>query len=212
MSWTYTGGDSGIGLFGACVRAGAPMVFTPGMRILEIGCNEADWLTQAHQAWPTAILTGIDQRCSHPGVNGNILRQTADALDGSIFEPETFDAVVMVSALEHMGLGHYGDHKDRDGDTKVMTNVWKWLKPGGFIYFDVPYDPTGYKVLGTECRIYNDDERWNRLWVRPLVDAKGKARWLWDGYVSAHHPSTLIEKPTVAHTRYWYWATVWLKV
>jgi SAM-dependent methyltransferase len=63
-------------------------------------------------------------------------------MDSHLFAPETFDAVVMLGALEHFGLGFYGDPIDDDGDTKTMQNIARWLKPGGWVYFDVPCQPT----------------------------------------------------------------------
>jgi hypothetical protein len=49
---------------------------------------------------------------------------------------------VLLGALEHFGLGFYGDPIDDDGDTKTMQNIARWLKPGGWVYFDVPCQPT----------------------------------------------------------------------
>lgn len=213
MSWCYTQGDPGLTLFTAALNAGAPMGFAPRMRVLEIGCCEADWLHKAHEAWPDVDFVGIDTRA--PDVvsgDGKVTRMRRDARDATLFEPVSFDAVVSVSAIEHIGLGHYKDPKDPDGDTAAMANVWRWLKPGGWVYFDVPYDPTGYRVLNTECRIYDDAARWSRLWVEPLAAAKASAQWLWDGYVDSTTPGRLIEKPTTPAKRYWYAASVWRKV
>lgn len=205
MTWHYMGGDAGIALFDAALRDGAPMAFTPGMRILEVGCNESDWLERARDTWKGTEFLGIDSRAKPE----RALR--ADAMNPDVFAPESFDAVVSLSAIEHIGLGHYGDPKDPDGDTKAVANIWRWLKPGGFIYFDVPYNPTGYSVLNTECRIYDDDALWTRLWQVPLTMAKGRAQQQWIGYVDSMAPGTLIEKPTVKAKRYYYAASVWKK-
>ena len=201
--------DPGIGLFHTCLSAGAPMAFEPGMRILEIGCCEADWLSEARRAWPEIDLVGIDTRAVTGG-RGDTYK--ADAMDTSVFPAESFDGIVSLSAIEHIGLGHYGDPVDPDGDTKAMANVFRWLKPGGWVYFDVPYDPTGYQVKGTECRVYDDDALFERLWMQPLADAKARARWLWDGYVHAKAVRELLDKPTVAAQPFYYRACVFRKV
>src|SRR6185503_14384694 len=119
--------------------------FNPGAKVLEIGCAEADWLTPMKATRPDLHLTGIDWRgCKRPGADalmrGNVLEQS--------FERRCFDAVVLISALEHIGLGHYEkDPTDADGDIACMRRVWQWLKPGGFVYFDVPWNPDpGYRV------------------------------------------------------------------
>lgn len=210
MSWQYSCGDAGISLFTACLNAGAPMLFTDGMRVLEVGCNESDWLERAGKTWPSCEFIGIDTRANEKQ-GGNVTRLRMDARSDASFLPQ-FDAIVSLSAIEHIGLGHYGDPKDPDGDTKALANCWRWLKPGGWLYFDVPYDPTGYRVLNTECRIYDDKAVWDRLWRCPLEQAKASAQWRYTGYVDSKTPGTLIEKPTVAAQRYYYAAFCWQKV
>lgn len=210
MAWTYDGRDPGLRLFTAALQAGAPMPIAPGMRVLEIGCCEANWLDAARDAWPEVDLVGIDTRMQDR-TTGRVVRRNADARDPRLFSPATFDAVVSVSAVEHIGLGHYGDPRDPDGDTQAMTNIWGWLKPGGWVYFDVPYDPTGYAVLNTECRIYDDQAIWDRLWHQPLVEARAHGDQRWEGYVDSKAPGQLVEKPTVKAARYWYAAHVWQK-
>lgn len=208
--WAYGGRDIGITLFDACLKAGAPISFRPGMTVLEVGCCESDWLEQAAEAWPPCLFVGVDQaprNTDHPRVQ--VVR--GDVRNADLFQPESVDAVVSLSALEHIGLGHYGDPVDPEGDTQALANIWRWLKPGGWVYFDVPYDPTGYRVLGTECRVYDDAARWTRLWQEPLTQAKGRAQWRWEGYVASHTPGTLIPKPETAHRRFWYAAMVWHK-
>ena len=193
------------------------MVFQPGMRVLEVGCQEANWLALASEAWPDCMFTGIDTREDHrPG--GTRLR--LNAIDPNIFPPESFDAVVSLSAIEHVGLGHYGDPVDPDGDSKAVANIWRWLKPGGWFYFDVPYDPTKYYLLGkhqTEARVYDDLAILDRLrWSSVLVPdgSRTLSVWLPDPYYrfsDSVTPGMLIEKPTEPAKRYYYVAMVWRK-
>lgn len=107
--------------------------------VLEIGCAEADWQTPMLALRPDLHITGVDWRkCDRPGrtIQGDILAPT-------LFQPATFDAIVSVSAIEHVGLGAYeGDPCDRDGDRRAMENACRWLKPGGWMYLDVPYGDT----------------------------------------------------------------------
>lgn len=202
--WMYDGGDPGIQLFTACLDGGAPIRIEAGMRILEVGCCESDWLQRAHEAWPQTRFIGVDLRAktrigrSHMTIPGNVL-------EPDIVEPESCDAIVSLSAIEHMGLGHYGDPLDPDGDARVVLNCWKWLKPGGWLYFDVPYDPTGYRVQGTECRVYDTVALVDRLgtrWTGP---------WRWTGYCASDNARTLIPAPQEPHHRFWYTAMVWQK-
>jgi hypothetical protein len=50
------------------------------------------------------------------------------------------DAVVCVSALEHVGLGAYGETATAgDLDRQILERFGDWLKPGGEIAFTAPY-------------------------------------------------------------------------
>jgi len=51
------------------------------------------------------------------------------------------DSVSCLHAIEHFGLGRYGDPLDHDGFTKGMENIYKICKPGGKIYLSLPIGP-----------------------------------------------------------------------
>lgn len=195
----YEGNDPGICLFLASLQAGAPMPITSGQRVLELGCCEEDWLHEiGHARWPQTHFVGLDWRA--PDVvdaDGMVTRIRGNGLDPDRFAPESFDGIVSLSAVEHFGLGHYHDDPaDVDGDTSIIANCWKWLKPGGWLYFDVPYDPRKTWTNGTEYRAYDYWGLWDRLWVDPLVRAKAKAQWLWTGYAPADDCRQLCAQPT----------------
>lgn len=48
------------------------------------------------------------------------------------------DSVSSLHAIEHFGLGRYGDPLDPDGHLKALENIYNLLKPGGKFYFSVP--------------------------------------------------------------------------
>lgn len=146
------GSDGCIQLF-AFASARFARQIPHGGRVLEIGCAEADWLTPMKAARPDLHLTGIDVRkAKRAGADEIVL---GDALTHE-FPEASFDAIVFVSALEHVGLGHYGDPVSPDGDTEVMRRCRRWIKPTGWVYADVPYLPDEYTVCGTSHRIYDD--------------------------------------------------------
>lgn len=167
-AWTALTGDCCVSMFGAVYDTGA-LVFPPGARVLEVGCAEGDWQTPMLAIRPDLQITGIDWRyCDRPGqfVMGDVL--THD------FPNASFDAVVGVSSIEHIGLGHYQqDPLDPDGDRHCMARVVRWLKPGGRAYFDVPYGPS-YEVRGTSYRVYDDQALRERLLVPGLREDR---RW-----------------------------------
>lgn len=117
--------------------------FPQGAKVLEIGCAEADWQTPMLALRSDLDIAGIDWRtCERPGktIQGN-------AMLCEQFPKESFDAVVSISAVEHIGLGHYdNDPRKERGDCVTMRNAHLWLKPGGWMYLDVPYADDGFTV------------------------------------------------------------------
>lgn len=102
------------------------------------------------QARPDLQITGIDvRRCDRAAtvILGDVL--THD------FPPASFDAIVFISSLEHIGLGAYGDPIDPDGDTKAMARARTWVRTDGLVYFDVPYSPQ-YTLVKGKWRRYDD--------------------------------------------------------
>ena len=174
--------DSCLSIFGNVYETGA-VVFPEGAHVLEIGCAEADWMTPMLAQRPDLHLTGIDWRpCDRPGtvVQGDVL--THD------WPPNTFDAVVGISSIEHVGLGHYdADPLDADGDRHCLERVVRWLKPGGLFYADVPYGET-YTVVGDSHRVYDDAALAARLVVPGLIET-GRFYGQGTGWVSRDRPT-----------------------
>ena len=73
---------------------------------------------------------------------GNIKFRQCDFMGGI---PEEFlgayDSVSSLHAIEHFGLGRYGDRLDPDGWRKGIENLGRLLKSGGRLYFSVPIGP-----------------------------------------------------------------------
>lgn len=147
-------GDSCGQFFSTCLRAFAPRLPVHA-RVLEIGCAEFNWLKGASVAWPEMAFTGIDWR-GHKRVAEGTTIIKGDVMTHD-FAPASFDWVVSISAIEHIGLGHYSnDPKREDGDTVALRRAYGWLAPGGWLYFDVPYNPAQFQTVGTSHRVYDD--------------------------------------------------------
>jgi SAM-dependent methyltransferase len=159
-AWPAKVGDSCGQFFGTCLHAFSPEL-PANANVLEIGCCEYDWLDQATKTWPEMSFTGIDWRTYKRAsravvIKGDVMTQP--------FPAESFDWIVSISAIEHVGLGHYSrDPVDPDGDSIAIRRAFDWLKPGGWLSFDVPYNPTAYQVVGTSHRIYDDAAVESRL-------------------------------------------------
>lgn len=153
----HTPSDACLTMFGD-VWASGKLHFPHGARVLEIGCAEDDWMTPMLAQRPDLNILGIDWRaCDRPG---RVIQ--ADVLTHD-FPPESFDAILGISSIEHIGLGHYdADPLDVDGDRHCMQRAARWLKPGGFVYLDVPH-ADAFHVHGTEYRAYDDDAAVTRL-------------------------------------------------
>ena len=48
------------------------------------------------------------------------------------------DSISSLHAIEHFGLGRYGDRIDLNGHVKALKNIHLMLKPNGKFYFSVP--------------------------------------------------------------------------
>ena len=51
------------------------------------------------------------------------------------------DSISSLHAVEHFGLGRYGDPIDAEGHLKGLNNIYRMLKPKGTFYFSVPIGP-----------------------------------------------------------------------
>ena len=156
-----SGGDLCLGFWKEIWDAGK-VQFPQGAEVLEIGCAEADWIGPMKAERPDLGIVGIDWR----GVTRDAYVVRGNVMDSTQFHEDYFDAIVSVSAIEHVGLGSYdNDPQDRDGDTKAMRNACDWLKPGGWMYLDVPYRPKGPYTVTGNYRAYDEDALQKRLMV-----------------------------------------------
>lgn len=193
--------DPGLALFTA-VRPLLPDV--PHGTVLEIGAAEADWLTPASSCAPHLKFWGIDWRQRTYVPNTVIVR--GDVMTWPCIE-ESLAAIVSISAIEHVGMGYYDNDPVREnGDTLTLQNAAKWLRPGGWIYFDVPFHPQGF-IPWPSGRGYDDAAVLERL-----CPPGGTLTVL--AYGDANHAGRLIDKPThepAQGRKYDYVALLWTK-
>lgn len=100
------------------------------------------------------------------------------------FKKNSFDCVLAISVLEHVGMGHYGDQPVENADLKSIEKIKEILKPGGFLYISVPggrkkiyqkdgisyiriFDPTTIEKLLTGFTIERElfFEKINQQWI-----------------------------------------------
>lgn len=161
-AWPTDVKDTCANVFGLALRTAQPTLKVAA-HVLEIGCAEFDWLGPAQKAWPEMTFAGIDWRDTRK-LQDRATRIQGDVLTAT-FPRESFDWIVSVSAIEHIGLGHYKQDPTAEyGDSIALANAYQWLTPGGWLYFDVPWNLSpGYQVVRTSHRIYDDEAVQSRL-------------------------------------------------
>ncbi|UXY15608.1 DUF268 domain-containing protein [Chitiniphilus purpureus] len=71
----------------------------------------------------------------------NIYYAQADLMSPPVALAGQFDSVSCLHALEHFGLGRYGDQLDPAGHRHGLNSLATLLKPGGTLYLSVPIGP-----------------------------------------------------------------------
>jgi SAM-dependent methyltransferase len=199
--WTYPHGDPSCKLWDYAVQAG--WIDLPlGASVLELGCCETDWHKWMRQADPRLDLVGVDvNEC--PGYSGAFEREDAAdwwpvCADGNV---EQFDAVVLLGSLEHFGLGYYGDPSNETADAQAVSGAAHYLKPGGFLYYDVPWTPAEYYITANRhFRVYDDAALAERITPAGLT----LERQAWAVGNPDPPPELISERPTEPMVPFWY--------
>lgn len=98
-------------------------------------------------------ITTIDVRERHPICSREII-VTCDAKKLDL-RSNAFDAVVSLCALEHFGLGRYGDMFDLTADGQAFSEMVRVLKPGGRLIFSTLVTRGGPTIAFNAHRIYS---------------------------------------------------------
>jgi N-acetylglucosaminyldiphosphoundecaprenol N-acetyl-beta-D-mannosaminyltransferase len=121
------GGPASYGSYAVSKRMGKidQILDLTGMRVLDLGCGNGCYT--AELARRAERVCGIDLHMPHL----EAFREAIPRVQGSgellPFASESFDAVTMIEVLEHT-----------DGDTKVLAECIRVLKPGGLLVLFVP--------------------------------------------------------------------------
>jgi SAM-dependent methyltransferase len=75
---------------------------------------------------------------------------------------EQADVVTMISTIEHVGLGRWGDPLDTQGDLRAVQEARRILKTGGHLVLTTPY---GYPTV-----VYNMHRIYDRGRLERLID------------------------------------------
>ena len=86
--------------------------------------------------------------------NINFIIQDLNKVDKKYFD--SYDSISCLHALEHIGLGRYGDEVDPNGHIKGFNNLYNLLKTDGILYISFPIGSN--KIYFNSQRIFNPNE------------------------------------------------------
>jgi hypothetical protein len=157
---------------------------SPPARILDIGGAESTFsLSAASLGYAVTVLDPQGVPYEHPNLTAFSCR-----LEDWTHDDKPFDAAFLISAIEHFGLGAYGEQADAAGaDRQALERVRDLLSEDGLLVLTTPY---GERSVNDFERIYDDaalDELldgWQILERRTIV-RMDRRTWLPGGEGSA---------------------------
>lgn len=151
------------------LRRGLGKVFDPGIvtteRVVEypfvyqtLGAPSGTVLDigSVHTRLPIALasrgfrVVGLDY-LPYPYRHPNLRAVRGDAMRCP-FAAKSFDAILAVSVIEHVGIGHYGDPARDAGDRETVREIARLLRPGGRAILTVPF---GRSLTDASQRVYD---------------------------------------------------------
>jgi len=144
-------------------------------RILEFGCSQSLVSLQlASLGHDVSAVDVEDYPFSHP----NLHFHKIDFLQNS-FADGYFDGAIAISAIEHAGLGFYGDRCNEDGDRAVVQEIYRVLRKGGQFLLTAPY---GKKGASSWARVYDKPGLLEllgkfKILAFRLFDGRGREAW-----------------------------------
>ena len=113
-------------------------------RVLEVGyANAEDRYIHALEALDLPFLVGLDLACDATDRSSAFARVQGD-VRAAVFAQESFDLILMISTIEHIGRDNsiYGLDGDRPGnrpDIDAIGRLAGWLAPQGRLLLSVPF-------------------------------------------------------------------------
>jgi SAM-dependent methyltransferase len=98
-------------------------------------------------------VTTLDVRKRKSSLDNEIVL-TSDAKQLNI-PSNSFDAIVSLCALEHFGLGRFGDEFDLDADKKAFNEMVRVLKPNGILIFTTTITRSAPSIAFNAHKIYD---------------------------------------------------------
>lgn len=103
--------------------------------VLDVGSCDATYLLAIHSG--PRRLECLDPRDCRASIPDEIAFHQ-EPIFGNSLPRGRYDAVLMVSVLEHLGLPTYGQPPLRNGDVRALAECWRLLKGGGRLIATFP--------------------------------------------------------------------------
>ena len=104
-------------------------------RHIDIGSRVDGLVAHIASFRPVEVLDIRDlPSCNHP----NIKFLKADLMDPASAPQDAADSISCLHAIEHFGLGRYGDPIDPEGHIKGFRNICRMVTTGGRLYISFP--------------------------------------------------------------------------
>jgi SAM-dependent methyltransferase len=122
----------------------------PPAKILDVGSVESTIpLSLAALGYEVCALDLRPYPFKHPNLEVAVSR-----LEDFEREPDSFDAILCISTVEHVGLGWYGEApQEPDADRRAVERLGELLRTGGRLVLTVPY---GRAAVDDVERTYDD--------------------------------------------------------
>ena len=108
----------------------------------------------------------MDIRPLQGGAHSNI-KFIQNNLMSDVGQTEIADSISCLHAIEHFGLGRYGDPIDANGHVRGFNNILKMLKKSGLLYISFPIG-TANEVHFNAHRIFKADDIFS--WAEPGIE------------------------------------------
>ncbi|MBA3672440.1 MAG: class I SAM-dependent methyltransferase, partial [Gemmatimonadaceae bacterium] len=106
-----------------------------GSRILDFGSSESTVsLSLASLGYRVTALDLSRYPFTHPNLD-----VVQEPLEDATLEPDTYDAALLISTVEHVGLGWYGERPGAYDDRRALARIAEVVRPGGIVVVTVPY-------------------------------------------------------------------------
>jgi len=123
--------------------------------ILDVGSCEAIYHNCIHHA--DRYLHCIDPRNCEEESSGSVVYYKQNIL-GNTLKPNFYDAVLVLSTIEHIGLPHYDQPTFYFGAHLVLPEIRRLLKPNGILIMTVP---AGVSKIASWYRQYSPKDLHN---------------------------------------------------